>query len=219
MYVKKNMRPGSGCRKQAKYDTSVFVNPDDKFRYILMIGSLILLSIGVVHRVRAGTRESLDRRQEGLFILIALRLSGLTGLAGLATYLVNPAKLEFSAVILPEWLRWMGVGLGCITLCFLFWTLSSLGKNLTDTVVTRKQHTLVVTGPYRWVRHPFYVCAALIAVTSSLISANALFLVIGGFVLVLLALRTPIEERNLLDRFGDDYRKYMQRTGRFFPRL
>jgi len=30
-----------------------------------------------------------------------------------------------------------------------------LGKNLTDTVVTRKEHTLVTSGPYRWVRHPF----------------------------------------------------------------
>ena len=196
-----------------------FVNPDDKLRYILIIGSLFLLGIGVVHRIRARTKESLDRKQEGLFILIGLRLSGLTGLAALATYVVNPAKLSFSAVPLPEWLRWMGVGLGCLTLCLLFWTLSSLGKNLTDTVVTRKQHTLVVTGPYAWVRHPFYVCAALMAVTTSLISANVLFLAIGGFVLVLLALRTPIEERNLLNRFGEDYRKYMQHTGRFFPRL
>jgi protein-S-isoprenylcysteine O-methyltransferase Ste14 len=172
-----------------------------------------------VHRIRAGTGESLDRRQEGLIILIALRLSGLAGFAGLVAYLMNPANLDFSAMPLPQWLRWLGVGLGCITLLLLFWTLHSLGKNLTDTVVTRKQHTLVVTGPYRWVRHPFYVCAALLAVTTSLISANALFLITGAVVLLLLGLRTRIEERHLLNRFGDDYRKYSARTGRFFPRL
>jgi len=86
-------------------------------------------------------------------------------------------------------------------------------------VVTRKHHTLVVTGPYRWVRHPFYCCAAFLVLATTLISANALFLVTGGLVIVLLGLRTRIEERHLLMRFGEDYRQYMARTGRFFPRL
>jgi protein-S-isoprenylcysteine O-methyltransferase Ste14 len=195
------------------------VNPDDRFRYLLLAGFLVLVSIGVLHRVRAGTGEALDRKQEGVFILVALRLSGLAGLVGMVIYLLNPAILSFAAMPLPNWLRWVGVGLGCITALLLFWTLQTLGKNLTDTVVTRKEHALVTNGPYRWVRHPFYGCAALIATAASLISANAFFLVIGASVLLLLAFRTRIEERNLLNRFGDDYRNYMQRTGRFFPRL
>jgi protein-S-isoprenylcysteine O-methyltransferase Ste14 len=161
----------------------------------------------------------LDRRQEGLFILITLRLSALTGFVGMAVYFVNPPSLSFSAVPLPLWLRWAGVGLGCMTVFLLFWTLRSLGKNLTDTVVTRQHHTLVTTGPYQWVRHPFYVCAALIVVATSLITANAFLLVPGGLVLLLLGFRTRVEERNLLGRFGEDYRKYMDRTGRFFPRF
>ena len=35
----------------------------------------------------------------------------------------------------------------------------------------------------------------------------------------LLALRTRIEERYLVERFGDKYRAYMDRVGRFFPKL
>jgi protein-S-isoprenylcysteine O-methyltransferase Ste14 len=106
-----------------------------------------------------------------------------------------------------------------VALWLVFWTLRSLGENLTDTVVTRQHHTLVTAGPYRWVRHPFYLCAALVAVTVSLVSANAFFLVAGGLICFLLALRTRVEEANLLNRFGDDYRTYMDHTGRFFPRL
>jgi protein-S-isoprenylcysteine O-methyltransferase Ste14 len=184
-----------------------------------MAGLVMLLSIGVLHRFRARTGEPLDRKQEGLFILVALRLSALVVFVCMAAYLVNPASLSFSAVSLPVWLRWIGVALGCLTGFLLFWTLQSLGKNLTDTVVTRKQHTLVTTGPYRWVRHPFYGCAALLVVATSLVTANALFLVTGGLVFLLLVLRTRVEERNLLNRFGEDYRKYMDRTGRFFPRF
>jgi len=195
------------------------MTPDDRFRYILIAGLLIVVSIGLPHRLRARTGEPLDRKREGLFILLGLRLSALAFFAALVAYLAKPGSVDFSAMPLPLWLRWVGVGLGCLTLCLLFWTLRSLGKNLTDTVVTRKQHTLVTLGPYRWVRHPFYVCAALLVVTVSLVTANALFLIAGGLVLTLLGLRTPIEERFLLNRFGDDYRQYMNRTGRFLPRL
>ena len=129
---------------------------DDRFRYILIVGLLMLVSIGVYHRLRARTGEKLDRMQEGLFNLVALRLSAVAGLVGMSVYLVNPTGLSFSSLALPDSLRWVGAGLGCLTGFLLIWTLQSLGKNLTDTVVTRKEHNLVTTGPYRWVRHPFY---------------------------------------------------------------
>jgi protein-S-isoprenylcysteine O-methyltransferase Ste14 len=52
-----------------------------------------------------------------------------------------------------------------------------------------------------------------------LAAANWFFFAIGGAAFLLLALRTRKEEENLIARFGDDYRNYMQRTGRFVPRL
>jgi protein-S-isoprenylcysteine O-methyltransferase Ste14 len=209
-----------GCSHRCHFSCgSCDMKHDDTFRYLLMVGLLMLVSIGVYHRFRARTGEKLDRRQEGLFNMVALRLSAFAGLVGMAAYLVNPTNLSFSAVALPDSLRWAGVGLGCLTGFLLIWTLQSLGKNLTDTVVTRREHSLVTTGPYRWVRHPFYDCAALVALSVSLVSANALFLLTGGLVLLFLSRRTRVEEQNLLNRFGEDYCKYMDHTGRFFPRL
>ena len=91
------------------------------------------------------------------------------------------------------------------------WTMAHLGKNLTDTVVTRSNATLVTSGPYRWVRHPFYICAALLILAGTLLSANLLMAVAGGSVLAMIAVRTPREEQKLIDAFGDDYRAYMRR--------
>ena len=34
-----------------------------------------------------------------------------------------------------------------------------------------------------------------------------------------MAIRTPQEEANLIAKFGDEYRQYMKRTGRFLPKL
>ena len=100
---------------------------------------------------------------------------------------------------------------------FLWWTFHSLGKNLTDTVVTRRAHTLVTHGPYRWVRHPFYVLGFVWLFALTLLSANWLLGVLGLLVMTMLVIRTRIEEAKLAERFGDEYREYVRRTGRFFP--
>jgi protein-S-isoprenylcysteine O-methyltransferase Ste14 len=97
------------------------------------------------------------------------------------------------------------------------WTLLSLGKNLTDTVVTRKAHTLVTVGPYRWVRHPFYDAVALSLLANSLTAANWFLLATGALLVALIVVRTRTEEQLLLARFGDAYRAYMERTARFLP--
>ena len=98
-------------------------------------------------------------------------------------------------------------------------TFRSLGTNITDTVVTRARHTLVTDGPYRWVRHPFYVAFALAMAADSLVTANWFLALTGALAVALIAIRTRTEEEKLIERFGDQYRHYMERTGRFIPRL
>jgi hypothetical protein len=79
---------------------------DQPFRIALIIGLALLLPVGVYHRVRSlATGEKLDRRQEGLFILVALRLIGLVRMAGLLAFVINPTWMVWSAVPLPIWLR------------------------------------------------------------------------------------------------------------------
>jgi protein-S-isoprenylcysteine O-methyltransferase Ste14 len=196
------------------------MNDDQTFRLVLILALAILLPILAYHRIRSQTTgEKLDRRQEGLFILIGLRLLGLVCLIVLVAYLIDPALLAWSSLELPSWLRWAGVGLFVIAGALIVWTFVNLGKNLTDTVVTRKEHTLVTTGPYRWVRHPFYVGFAIVVLGISLITANWLFALGGAAAFVLLLVRTRKEEEKLIERFGDEYPRYMDRTGRFLPRL
>ena len=101
----------------------------------------------------------------------------------------------------------------------LVWTYRTLGTNITDTVVTRRHHTLVTTGPYRLVRHPFYVASALGFLANALATANWFIALMGGLAMTLHVVRTTTEEEHLVRRFGDAYVRYMKQTGRFFPRL
>jgi protein-S-isoprenylcysteine O-methyltransferase Ste14 len=196
------------------------MNHDQPFRAVLIVVFLVVLPIGIYHRLKSqATREKLDRRQEGLFILATLRPVGIAFWLELIAWMVDPNWMAWSSASLPAWLRWTGVGLIAIACGLLVWTFLSLGKNLTDTVVTRQKHTLVTHGPYRWVRHPFYDSAALLALALSLITANWFFLVTGVVLFCLLIIRTRTEEENLVARFGESYRAYMERTGRFLPKI
>ena len=112
-----------------------------------------------------------------------------------------------------------GSAIAAVRLRAPWWTFRTLGKNLTDTVVTRKKHTLVTHGPYFWIRHPLYSSAALIILAVSLIGANWFFFAVGVAVLAILVMRTRTEEMNLVARFGDSYQRYTDRTGRFLPRI
>jgi protein-S-isoprenylcysteine O-methyltransferase Ste14 len=195
------------------------MNADNTFRWVLLAGLLVMLPVAAYHRLRSITKERLDRTQEGWFILITLRLAGVATMGSIVAYLVNPQGIAWASVPLPEWLRWTGAGLLAACALLLSWTLHSLGKNLTDTVVIRKAHTLVTTGPYRWVRHPFYVSVLLLALSCAMLAANWFILASGLTLFTMMVLRTRIEEGKLVERFGDEYRRYMQHTGAFFPRL
>ena len=195
------------------------MNDDQTLRAVLIAVFLLIFPIGIYHRLKSqATRERLDRWQEGLFILATLRPVGLAFWLGALAWMIDPDWMAWSSVPLPAWVRWMGVGVIAAACGLLVWTFRCLGKNLTDTVVTRQQHSLVNHGPYRWVRHPFYDSAALLMVAVSLIAANWFFFVTGVVMFVLLIVRTRTEEENLVARFGDNYRAYMERTGRFVPR-
>jgi len=195
------------------------MNENHLFRLILLAGFFVFRPIGMYYRLRSRTAAKLDRRQEGLLMLITLRLVGLSGILGVLLYLVNPDWMAWANLNVVVELRWIGVGLGFVSGLLFLWTLHSLDRNLTDTVVTRQGHTLVSTGPYKWVRHPFYTATALATPASSLAAANWFFMVAGSAAFLLLVIRTRKEEANLIATFGNDYRDYMQRTGRFLPRL
>ena len=100
-----------------------------------------------------------------------------------------------------------------------YWVFTCLGNNVSPTVVTRKNATLVTHGPYRWIRHPLYLMGLISYVGFALLAENWFIGAMAVVAFIVLNLRLPNEEAHLIERFGDEYRQYMQRTGKFMPRL
>jgi protein-S-isoprenylcysteine O-methyltransferase Ste14 len=191
---------------------------ETSFRIALVVVILITIAIGIPHRMKAAASgEVISHKEEGLLFAATLRIAGLLLWLSTFAYLVFPASISWASIPLPMGIRWLAVIVAIASTSLFYWTLSSLGKNLTDTVVTRKDAVLVTHGPYRWVRHPFYVCAAFLMASVTVLTANWLIGISSLFVLTLLAIRTPKEEQVLIQRFGDDYRHYIETTGKFIP--
>lgn len=192
----------------------------EAIRSTLIAFCLAFFAVGAYFRIQSQrSGERLDRSKEGWALLIGIRLGGLVTLGSAAAWLWNPMWFAWAAVPVPDGVRWVGVaGFACAA-AWLVWMFHTLGRNLTDTVVTRRDAKFVDHGPYRYVRNPMYVGILMVGMSFGLALGTWLVPLAASLMFTLLALRTRTEERYLIERFGDQYRAYMARVGRFFPKL
>lgn len=191
------------------------------FRILAAVILFTGMSISIYFRLKADrdTREKLSRKADGNAMMTIIRLGGLVLWLSPFVYLVNPNWMAWSKIGLPDWTRWLGVGIGILCTLGIYWLFSSIGTGITPTSATRKEHTLVTGGPYRWIRHPLYTFGSSMFVAFGMMADNWFVAALGILAFVAMAIRTPKEEANLIEKFGNEYREYMKHTGRFLPKL
>ncbi len=197
------------------------MSTEQAFRWIFILVLVGAFSISGYYRRRA--RQSGDvipRAREGKLSL-ALRLLFAAPLyLSLLAYMVNPEWMAWSSVPIPAWLRWAAAAVGLGMLPLLVWVFRSIGRNISETVLTKADHALVTQGPYRWVRHPLYAAATAAFLSLGVVAANWFMMAMA--VAALLGVRlivVPREEAELTRKFGEAYREYRKRTGALLPRV
>lgn len=196
------------------------MNNETIFHILAVAVILAGLSISIYYRRQANQQgDEISLAEEGSLILNLRRIFGLALWLSTFIYLINPGWMAWASLPLPSWLRWTGATLLVASLPLVYWVFSSLGKNVTPTVVTRQEHQLVTHGPYRWVRHPLYSVGFMMFFGLSLMAANWFMFLVAILGAIVLIERTSKEEHLLEEKFGDEYRVYMAHTGRFLPRL
>lgn len=121
--------------------------------------------------------------------------------------------------LLPSWTVWAAAGVFAASLLVRFSAQRSLGSQWSYTVETQEEHRLVTAGLYARVRHPIYASLILWAAAQPVLLQNLIAGWSGAAVVALIwLLRVPSEERAMVAALGDEYRRYMERTGRLLPR-
>jgi len=119
---------------------------------------------------------------------------------------------------LGDWLTWVGVLIMISGVVFRRYVISFLGKFFTATVQIQKDHRLIKAGPYHYIRHPSYLGILILALGNGIALANWISLLIC-IVLPAIGLirRIKVEEKELLDHFGQQFQDYRKSTWRIIP--
>jgi protein-S-isoprenylcysteine O-methyltransferase Ste14 len=169
-----------------------------------------LMTQPAVDRSEMIDRDATDARS-ALAIFVAVLVADLT------------AVIEYGyAPWARDSIAWLVTGtlLAAIGLALRVWSIRTLGAWFTSTVRVRDGQPVVATGPYRWVRHPSYTGALLIAAGVTTLLGGP----IGLALVVVVAIpayvyRIRVEEAALLRTLGDAYATYARRTRRLVPWL
>jgi len=191
------------------------------FRILAAVILFSGMSISIYYRRKADqdSGEKISRKVDGTPMMTAIRVGGLILWLSPFVYLANPAWMNWSKLGLPVAVRTVGVGIGILCVLGIYWLFSSIGTGITPTSATRKEHKLVINGIYRYIRHPLYTVGSSLFISFGMMADNWFIAALGILTFILMAIRTPKEEANLIAKFGDEYREYMKTTGRFLPYL
>lgn len=104
------------------------------------------------------------------------------------------------------------------SLCLFFWTIKSAERS--KLAFKDDIHALYTRGAYGLVRHPFYLSYILTwSISSYLFNFWPLHITLG-YLVCFYIVSARREERHILESsHSDEYRKYCNKVGMFFPRI
>lgn len=187
------------------------------FKIVYFIEMLIITtvrSMGTAKYRKVGVKVD----QKSTIDVVLLALNGIAML--LPLIYVFSFVFDFANFELPDWTGWLGAVFFLLAIYLLWSTHHDLGRNWTPTLGIREEHKLVTGGIYKFIRHPMYTAHLVWAVAQILMLHNW---IAGPWFLITSTtqylLRVDSEEQMMIEQFGDAYKAYMRKTGRFFPKI
>ena len=129
-------------------------------------------------------------------------------------------KLRFFNLNFPISVRILGGFFLLLNTLFLGWIHYTLGKNWSPILEIHKEQTLIISGPYKYVRHPMYTSLLFYTLGLPLLSSNWLMGLLPFISFIgVYSIRIPSEEQMMMSVFGKQYQFYMEKTKRIIPFL
>jgi protein-S-isoprenylcysteine O-methyltransferase Ste14 len=118
----------------------------------------------------------------------------------------------------PQWLFGpLGVILAIFGLCLRYWAADTLGEFHTRTLMVKSNHSVVQTGPYKYIRHPGYTGILSLLIGSALATLNLAAVRAIPIIMIMVVLYRIYAEERMLKSELPDYAPYMKRTKRLIP--
>ena len=136
----------------------------------------------------------------------------------LAAILLAPLKPIMTARCLPEgaFFPFLGALMVAVGLGFAIWARRHLGGNWSGLVTLKEGHSLIQTGPYKYVRHPIYTGMLLAFVGSAVAIGEWRGILSVALALLAFVLKIRVEEVGMRKTFAE-YERYQRTTAALIP--
>jgi protein-S-isoprenylcysteine O-methyltransferase Ste14 len=142
-------------------------------------------------------------------------------------YFLVAEPLALSLAWLPNWLttklvdslpvKVMGAVLILAAPVLFTAALRSMGTSWRIGIDREQPGPLVTGGLFAWSRNPIYLAFDLVAIGAFLIHGRVIFLILGAAIVLLIHAVVLREERFLEADYGEAFRNYRKRVGRYGP--
>ena len=124
-------------------------------------------------------------------------------------------KFEF-----PEYIKIISVIILLADVFIFYLSHKELADNWSPFLEIKEKQKLIKTGIYQYIRHPMYLSMWIFVLFQGFVLSN-IFIEIFGIITWsnLYFIRISNEEKMMIDTFGNEYIKYIENTGRIFPKL
>ena len=113
---------------------------------------------------------------------------------------------------------WLGILMMLLGLGLRIWSMRVLGEYYTRTLRVAEKQSIVTQGPYRVIRHAGYLGTICVWIGFALAVGNWIATIVSVILLIgVYGYRIRSEEAMLIDRFGEVYQEYSERTWRLVP--
>lgn len=112
----------------------------------------------------------------------------------------------------------IGMGVFAAGLVIRILSIATLKRFFSYSVSTDQEQSIVDTGLYKFIRHPGYLGQLIIFLGISMSLANGLSILAMMIPVVIgYAYRINVEERFMVEQFGEEYLNYRKRTKKLIP--
>ncbi|HLO14711.1 MAG TPA: isoprenylcysteine carboxylmethyltransferase family protein [Anaerolineales bacterium] len=183
-----------------------------KTYYILVYVALLLVGRFISQR---------QRKSEGLLLQTQKIAKDPTAMVmALSVFLGFSLPLFEAAlrvIFTPTWVTVIGIVFIASGFFLARWANRSIAENWSPVINKTTDQRLAQSGAYSVVRHPLYLSGLLLLIGTNLYFGNSWSWLSTILALIITLYRIPIEEKQLVSRFGQEYADYKRQTKALIP--
>ena len=114
-------------------------------------------------------------------------------------------------------IRFIGLPVYLIFSWIQVWSFKSLGDNYSQDIIIKKDHQLVTTGPFRYIRHPQYFSQILINIGGTAATVSYVLGILTLIEIPIYIMRALLEDKMLAKHFAEQFSAYKKKSGFMIP--